>query len=156
MWRGNAPNDRFIYMMPASALYSLLGWVVCQMGGCWGRGWWWAGWGGSQVISAKILISPSDPKLTAPDPPCLESQTTLINLGRGRATERIMHPPAPVLGGDNAGILTPRWRPLGSDAPLSQHLMTLRPDPKRPVFSSCLASFYLSSPELITVSFVPT
>ena len=156
MWRGNAPNDRFIYMMPASSPLFPSGLGGLPDGGCWGRGWWWAGWGRSQVISAKILISPSDPKLTAPDPPCLESQTTLINLGRGRATERITHPPAPVLGGDNAGIPIPRRRPLGSDAPLSQHLMILRPDPKRPVFSSCLASFYLSSPELITVSFVRT
>lgn len=40
-----------------------------------------------------LFISPSDPKLTAPDPARLESQTTLINLGRGRATKRIMHPP---------------------------------------------------------------
>lgn len=103
-----------------------------------------------------LFISPSDPKLTAPDPACLESQTTLINLGRGRATKRIMHPLAPMLGGDNAGNPTPRRRPLGSDAPLSQHLVALSPDPLHPIFSSCLASFYLSSPELITVSFVPT
>lgn len=56
------------------------------------------------------------PKLTAPDPACLESQTTLINLGRGRAISSAA-PPAPVLGGDNTGIPTPRRRPLGSDAP---------------------------------------
>lgn len=46
----------------------------------------------------KILISPSHPSLTALDPACLESQISLINLGRGRAKKRIMG--TCVLGGD--------------------------------------------------------
>lgn len=46
----------------------------------------------------KTLISPSHSNLTAPDPTYLESQISLINLGRGRPRIRIME--TPVLGGD--------------------------------------------------------
>ena len=114
------PNDRFISTMPASSPLSPSGLSALpdwRMFGGEGGVWWWAGCGGRQSGRAsEDSVSPSDPKLTAPDLARLESQITPINLGRGRAGKRIMGTPmlrgdipaSPPLDGGPQDLMPPR------------------------------------------------
>lgn len=120
-------------------------------GELWGAGWVLEWRLGPRLCQQRLCFSIHPNQM-----PLLESQVTLINLGRGRARKRIMGTPClreicPL------SAPPPYWLEAhGIYTSLCQHQLALCPDSLHPFSPAAWPGFYLSSPELITVSFVST
>lgn len=133
-------------MTPGSSLLFLPALGGVRLGGVGFGELWGAGWVpewrlGPRLCQQRLCFSIHPNQM-----PLLESQVTLINLGRGRARKRIMGTPCLreicLLSAPPPPQPPNSWlEALRIYTSLCQHQLALCPDSLHPVFSGCLAGF---------------